>query len=92
MKKGLITTKEPIDVFYRDGEKYPENFINGYLINKSNNIKYFNLAASYDAKINLETGEAYLIYFEEYNNIDLPTINELLKEGVLIDNNYLVLD
>ncbi len=49
---------------------------------------FYNLYASYDAKLDIKTGECYKISHSNYNQINLPQINDLLKDGILVDYNY----
>ena len=88
MKK--IKTKKPIDVFYRNGEKYKENVINGYLICTKTGIRYYNLYANYDAKLDLKTGDCVPISSSLYKECTFKTVNEHLSIGSLLDNNYSV--
>lgn len=45
---------------------------------------FYNIGASYDAKLDLVNGIAYPITSSEYRNVDFPTVNELVAEGILI--------
>lgn len=60
----------------------------GYFLNPSNGMRYYNLSHSYDAKLNLQTGEVVRIYEEEYNQSPLPSINSLLQDNLLVDKNW----
>lgn len=82
IKRGNIDTTVPIQ---RDNNA--EFVTNGYFEAK-NGRKLYNLYASYDAKLNIETGEAWLITSPHYRSIDRPTINTLLAAGELTDHNY----
>jgi hypothetical protein len=61
--------------------------LNGYFQSNMGR-KFYNLYASYDAKLNIETGEAWSITSPYYNIISHKTINQLLEEGTLVDHNY----
>lgn len=48
---------------------------------------YFNIGASYDAKLDIVNGVAYPITSGEYGNVDFPTVNELVRDGILKEVN-----
>lgn len=50
---------------------------------------FYNIGASFDAKLDMENGIAYSICSEQYKNVDFPTVNELVSEGILIEVNDL---
>jgi len=79
---GNIETSKP-----EKNNKLDKIVSDGYFESK-NGRKFYNLYASYDAKLNVETGEAWKITSPVYESISLPTINELLENGTLIDKNY----
>lgn len=79
---GNIDTSEPAD---KTG--LSEIVINGYF-ESNDGKKFFNLFASYDAKLNIKTGQCWSIIHPDYQKINLPEINHLLSEGLLIDHNY----
>jgi len=84
---GNPETSNPRDVFYKDGEKISEKVINGYFESKSG-LRFYNLYASFDAKLDIETGDSWGIAHPDYKTVAFPTINELLEKGLLIDHNY----
>jgi len=84
---GDIDTSKPKELFYKSGERYSDKVINSYFEGKDGK-RFYNLHASYDAKLNIETGNAWSILYPDYQEISFPTINELLDSGLLIDHNY----
>lgn len=87
IETGNPDTCNPKDSFYKNGKKLDEIVINGYFEAQSG-LRFFNLWASYDAKLNIETGESWGISHPDYKTVSFPTINDLLEKGLLIDHNY----
>lgn len=50
---------------------------------------FYNIGASYDAKLDMVNGIAYPITSSEYRNVDFPTVNELVAAGILKEVNDL---
>lgn len=50
---------------------------------------FYNIGASYDAKLDMVNGIAYPITSSEYRNVDFPTVNELVADGILKEVNDL---
>lgn len=48
---------------------------------------FYNIGASYDAKLDMANGIAYPISSSEYSNVNFPTVNDLMADGVLIEVN-----
>ena len=50
---------------------------------------FYNIGACYDAKLDMVNGIAYPITSSEYRNVNFPTVNELVADGVLKEVNDL---
>jgi len=50
---------------------------------------FYNIGASYDAKLDMVNGIAYPITSSEYRDVDFPTVNELVADGILKEVNDL---
>lgn len=50
---------------------------------------FYNIGASYDAKLDMVNGIAYPITSSEYRKVDFPTVNELVADGILKEVNDL---
>lgn len=62
--------------------------ITDYLENVQTGKRYYDLKHSYDAKLNLETGEVIRNFQNEYFSGNFFTINQLISQGLLIDKQW----
>lgn len=84
-----LISHKPVPQFYRDGEKINDSVTYGYFESVETKRRFYNLWASFDAKLDIGTGDVYGNTHKDYSTSSLPEINELLEKGLLIDRNYL---
>ena len=48
---------------------------------------FYNIGASYDAKLDMANGIAYPITSKEYKELDFPSVNDLVSDGILTEIN-----